>query len=235
MKIGKYIILCLVALLALASCEKDENPYDYLIPLKERNQLDSEAIVIYLKENGFNEKGVATSLTLLPKGTPALYDLATQDETGYWYVVNPQVSANGASPASNDKDSILLQYNLFSFIPVKIPNETSEKKYDLKVVPTMVESTINTTGVPMWDPSFYYINPNGNKSPEAYEIKALVDGLKHFKATDREAKAKPPVQFQGLIIVPSRLAFGRKPSYLVSGYDQSFILNFELYQVKARK
>ncbi|QAR31404.1 hypothetical protein EQP59_08640 [Ornithobacterium rhinotracheale] len=234
MKIGKYIILCLVVFLAISSCKEDEDPFK-LISQKERNQLDDEAIIIYLKENGFNEAGKAMPLSVLPKGTKSLYEMAKQDESGYWYVVNPKVPANGASITSNTKDEILLQYNLFSFTPQKIPNEKAEKKYDLKITPNMIESTINTTGVPMWDPSFYYIKPGKDINPELYEIPALINGLKHFKPTNREADAKPAVQFQGLIIVPSRLAFARKANQLVQGYDYSFILNFEIHQVKPRK
>ncbi|MRI62837.1 hypothetical protein EDM00_02315 [Ornithobacterium rhinotracheale] len=234
MKIGKYIILCLVAFLAISSCKEEKNPYQ-LISLKERNQLDSEAIIKYLKTNGFNQAGKAMPLSVLPEGTQALYDLAKKDESGYWYVVNPKVQANGSSITSNAKDSILIQYNLFSFVPTKITDEKSDKGYDLKVVPNMVESTINTTGLPMWDPSFYYIKPSKNRNPELYEIPALINGLKHFKATNRSIDAKPAVQFQGLIIVPSKLAFARKPNQLLQGFDHSFILNFEIYQVKPRK
>lgn len=229
MKIRNYIILCLVAFLAIVSCKEERNPYQ-LIPLNERNQLDDEAIVIYLKENGFDSKGKIQSLSYLPNGTTSLYELAHKDETGFWYVINPEVPANGESITNEGSSSALLQYNLFSFVPEKYENEKAEKKYDLKVNPTMVKTTINTTGVPEWDPSFYY----KETSPELYEIPGIINGLKYFKATDRDENALPAVHFQGVIIVPSRLAFARKSNQLVNGYDQSFILNFELYKVKPR-
>ena len=75
---------------------------------------------------------------------------------------------------------------------------------------------------------------------EHLELKNFVEGLKHFKTTERSVNDL--YNFQGVIILPSRLAYARNKYYIsgtgLSEYsgnrDRSFIFNFELPKIEKR-
>ena len=73
---------------------------------------------------------------------------------------------------------------------------------------------------------------------ESFVIEGFVEGLKEFSAT--ETSGVDLYNFQGVILVPSRLAYGRDFVYLggnldVNTYrDNSFVFNFELHKVVPR-
>ena len=81
---------------------------------------------------------------------------------------------------------------------------------------------------------------NGVKR-EHLELKNFIEGLKHFKTTNRSTNDL--YNFQGVIILPSRLAYGRNKVYSsgvgisdqLSAYrDISYIFNFELPKIEKR-
>lgn len=230
MKLSKVLFLLVGAVFFAVSCNNDDDS----ISTGERNRLDDEAIVKYLREHYFNSKGISTAFddddTADDAYTP-LYDIATQDDMGYWYVKNPNVTATGRAITDNDNDSILLQYNLSYFKSYVNSEEDDISDYP---TPTLISSTINTSGYPIWDPLFYY-GEDQSYDRKFYEIEGVVDGLKHFNSIPKEQYDLPAVDFQGLIIVPSRLAYARDGSQVISGIDLSIILNFELYQVTDRE
>ena len=229
MKIQKILMFGLMFILLATSCDKDDN-YNRinLIPIEERNQIDDEAIVKYLNEHYFDEKGktvrFSETSTTDDNNTP-LIDLAKKDNSGFWYVKRPNIETPGETATNNNQDKILLQYELQAFEA----NRGEEGKVYFN--PVTVLSTINTTGSPQWDPNFYYVGAN----KDFYEIKGFIDGIKYFNATNREIDATPAVNFQGLIVMPSRLAYGRTPNRIFQGYDKCIVVNFELYKVEKRE
>ncbi|MBV7441564.1 hypothetical protein KRX57_09025 [Weeksellaceae bacterium TAE3-ERU29] len=229
MKIQNFLMIGLMFILLATSCDKDEyNNRINLIPIEERNQIDDKAIVKYLEEHYFDEDGKTTKFSETSKdddGNTPLIDLAKKDESGFWYVKRPGVETPGITVTNNNQDKILLQYELQSFEA----NRGAEDK--INFTPVTILSTINTTGSPEWDPVFYYVDTNKGYN----EIKGFIDGIKYFNATNREVDAIPAVNFQGLIIIPSRLAYGRTPSRILQGYDQCVVVNFELYKVENRE
>ena len=76
---------------------------------------------------------------------------------------------------------------------------------------------------------------------EHVELKNFVEGLKHFKSTDRSTQ--DGYNFQGVIILPSQLAYGRNKVYAaglgISDHfnqfrDVSYIFNIELVKTEER-
>lgn len=228
MKIRNFWIIGLFLFLSATACKRDELPIERLLPIEERNQIDDAAVEKYLEEHYFNEKGKTTKYGTEPddEQRPSLMSLATKDPSGFWYVKNPEVSATGEKVVNNEVSKILLQYDMFYFIASK--NDKGEINYS----PSVLASTINTTGKPE-EPVFYHAGEDAS-SKKLYEIKSFIEGIKHFNATQRTVDALPAVHFQGLIIAPSRLVFGRESNKILNSSDFSVVINFELLQVSPR-
>lgn len=237
MNFKQFWILMLGVFITFSACKSDDDGNNQL-PQEQQNQVDDEAIVLYLKQHYFNSVGKPIKFDDADESddeeTP-LYNLAQQVDGGYWYVKRPDFEANGRSVTNNENDSILIQYELKTLYAQL--NTVKDSVY--YSTPTTYGSTINTTGLPQWDPDFYYKElteeqQDSNYQRSWYEIESIVQGLTHFNSTDKEEIDLPAVNFQGMIIAPSRLVFGRERNALNFIHDTSIILNFELYQVLDR-
>ncbi len=230
MNIRYFIIFSLSLGILFTSCNNDDD--NDILPQKEQNEVDDAALVKILNDYYFNENGVMTKFDEDDESdddyTP-LMQYATQDPSGYWYVVNPNVEATGDRVTSNTSDSILIQHTTYSFKATK--DDDRAASYFLNTY----SSSINTSGAPTWDPFFYYtpLTDDSDKE-EFYTIEGFVNGIKNFNATNRAADATPPVKLQGVILIPSRLAYERDFNRLQIPYDVSFVVNFELYKIIPR-
>lgn len=229
MKLQYLAVLLLTIFVSVSSCKSDDDGVD-LLPQEQQNSIDDQAIVKFLNDHYFNSVGKVTKFRddspNDDEETP-LAELAQMDPSGYWFVKRPGVEANGRAITNPENDSILIQYELAAF-QGKTLNDSI-----YYTLPSNISTTINTTGFPIWDPSFYYkdISNLNNAQKKWYEMEGIQDGLKHFNSKDKAVDALPAVDFQGIIIVPSRLAFGRDYNTLNLGPDNSMYLNFELYKV----
>lgn len=235
MNFKQFWILMLGVFITFSACKSDDDGNDQL-PQEQQNEVDDEAIVLYLKKHKFNSVGKVVEIEALSdeEDTP-LYSLAQQVDGGYWYVKRPDYVANGRSVVNKENDSILIQYELKTFYG-KLNTQKDSVYY---TTPSRYTSTINTTGIPIGDPDFYHVNLNEAQKDAGYqknwyEMEGIVDGLTHFNSTEREEDALPAVDFQGVIVVPSRLVFGRDRNAFNFINDTSVILNFELYKVDDR-
>ena len=233
MKFQYFSIIILTFLVAVSSCKSDDDG-DSLLPQEQQNSLDDQAIIKFLQDHYFNTVGKVTKfrddISSDDDQTP-LYDIAEQDPTGYWYVKKPGFEATGRQITNVDSDSILLQYELNGFV-ARTTNDSVF--YGL---PHSISTTINTTGYPIWDPAFYYkdVSEMSNAEERWYEMEGVRDGLMHFNSTNKLPGDMPAVDFQGLIIAPSRLAFKRDYNVFNLAPDTSVYINFELYQVVDRQ
>ena len=232
MKLNYQTLFFALFLFVFSACSSDDDGVDQL-PQEEQNQVDDEAIVLYLQDHYFNSVGKIVAFDdeddADDNETP-LIDIAQQVDGGYWFVKKPNFVANGRTITNPDTDSILIQYEMKTFYGVK----SSDSVY--YSTPATALSTINGTGYPAWDPTFYhYTTDDEDVEVSWYEIEGIQEGLKHFNSTDKAIDESPFVDFQGLIIVPSRLAFERDVNAYNILNDTSIILNFELYQVIDRQ
>ncbi len=254
----RKFILALIACtsIAVTSCKNDDNSTStetYVdIPLNERHTLDDQAIEQYLTQYYFNPiSGRLTAKDTIVGTNPTtgindddfvtLNNLAQKDAKGYWYVINPEVTAEGPSITSNTNDSILISYEVQRF---RASSDTS-LKYKFLPVSTYLSTISLGSGNPVFDPYFYHVyltdaqTEAGVKS-EYYVLDNFVDGLKHFKSTNNNGIDQ--IKIQGAIILPSRLAYARNMAYDTSGYitdqaqrDYSLIISFELHKILPRK
>ena len=227
MKFNYIGILFIGFMLAFTSCKSDDDSND-LLPQEEQNQVDDAAIQLFLQQHYFNAVGKVVKFSDTNSNddneTP-LSEIAVQGSNGYWYAKKPGYMAEGRAVNDPNNDSILLQYEIKSFYGRK----TNDSIYYTE--PSNFSSTINTTGLPVWDPAFYHYEETETQRSEWYEMEGIQEGLKHFNSTGRNATDLPAVDFQGLIIVPSRLVFERDQNGFGFSSDASVFLNFELYQV----
>lgn len=248
--IKKFFVTLITCSIFLVSCNNDDDSSvnkETKIPIEERDALDDEAITQFLNDFYFNPTtGRLTKFDTI-KGNdddayPALKTIAKQDDLGIWYAENPNHIGTGESIVSNDSTSIYLSYITSYFVATNSTDYT--RKYgDIGTYKNI--TSINTgDGSALQDPDFYYFIPtateikNGVKR-ENLELKNFVEGLKHFKTTDRAITDL--YNFQGVIILPSRLAFARNKYYTGSSLtdyssyrDASFIFNFELPKIEKR-
>lgn len=248
--IKKFFVTLIACSAILVGCNNDDDNgvnKETKIPIEERNALDDEAIQQYMEDFYFNPKnGKLTKFDTI-KGNdddayPTLKSLAKQDNLGIWYAENPNHKGTGETIVSNDSTSIYLS----SISTYFVATNSTDYKRKYGYLGQFYPSSINTgDGSAEQDPTFYYFTPtateikNGVKR-EHVELKNFAEGLKHFKTTERATTDL--YNFQGVIILPSRLAYARNKFY-VSGSglteystyrDATIIFNFELPKIEKR-
>ena len=236
----KILLGIALSVLVLQGCKKDDDVADEAVILSqdEQNTYDDAAAIAFLENNYFDAKGniVAFDNTVttddafpklssynpvtLPSGVIYLKRTNAQPEPGK--VINPtdvisimQVTKSYVSAKVNDK--------------IIFSNEAT------------FSNNVAGSGVPTYDPAYYYVKNSVLKKyndtygtshgRSFYEIQGLQEGLKYFKAFDLDPSAE--YNMQGVIIVPSRAAFGRNLNFYAY-VDRSFVFNFQLYNTRAR-
>ena len=251
--IKKFFVTLIACSAVLVGCNNDDDSgvdKETKIPVEERNALDDEAILQYMEDHYFNPKnGKLTKFDTIigndDDAYPALKTLAKQDNLGIWYAENPNHKGTGETIISNDSTSIYLNIVTSSFLATN-SNDYKRKYGSIGTVSYPWNSINIGDGSAIQDPYYYYFTPteieteNGVKR-EHLELKNFVEGLKHFKTTERSVNDL--YNFQGVIILPSRLAYGRNKVYS-AGYgisenfgqyrDISYIFNFELPKIEKR-
>jgi len=243
--IKKFFAALFTTTVLLVSCSSDDDN-DKELTVEQRKSLDEEAIEEYLNDHYFSPiNGKLIKFDTITgneddANTP-LKDLTVKDPAGFYYAARPGVVANGSPIQSNDASKILISYDVKAF------EATTDTQYAKKYgfVSTYLNSIDSGDGSAQTDPSFYYAKlndaliENGVKR-EHIEMKNFGEALKKFKATD--TNGRDLYNFQGVVILPSHLAFGRNRIYTGTsitenhGYrNTSFIFNFELHKVTPRQ
>lgn len=214
----------------LFSCSPDNNNIS-TISQTERDQRDDAAIQKMLHEYYFTSNGKIAPCNnlncdgIIQKSLDSYVE--KNDSLGIYWVVNTNVVQSGDKPSSLDSD-VVLQYDSFTFVT------TSSGNYGT-LLPSL--STINGAGIPEQNPTFWKTTLSAleiaNGIQESfYEMEGVQIALQDFASTSRGANpSSPVVQFQGVIVVPSRMAFGRNANGNSFASDTSFVLNFELLEV----
>lgn len=238
----KWGLLILAFGFLFTACKSDDDGFNE--PNQEdQNRIDDEVIEIYLKEHYFDpERGKIKQFSTtdsLDDNYPTLFSQAQKLPSGVWIVKRADYIAEGAQVSNNKTDSILISYEQKIFTADY--TDTTETIRPYKALQT-VYSTLES-GTPKWDPSFYYVNLanlnlNDNVKEEHFVVEGFVEGLKHFKATN--SNGIDLYDFQGAIVVPSRMAFGRDFAFVGNTLDfttfrnKTFVFNFELHKVVPR-
>jgi len=207
------------------SCSTDDEVA--VISETEQATQDDTAIVNYLAKYYFQAntgkvKAFDSTITTDDNYTP-LSQIAVKLPSGVWYAQNPEVTANGVSVSSSYDKKLLMNYDMYIFISSK--NDDGTISYGSPNSPYI--STL-TSGTAKWDNNFYLHTLSATEvtngvTESYYEMPGLQEGLKYFKTTERTVSDIPI--FQGVIVVPSRLVYGRNSNYLGFNSTTTYVAN----------
>lgn len=225
--------------LSINSCKEDTvvNPqYQDAVDIATQNSYDDAAAEKFLQKNYLDAKGNIKAFSDTDASDDAYKKLSDMNPiklpSGVIYVVR-----EGAQPtpgtAIEANDIIHIMQRSYTYIATNENNAIEFRS------PYSFRNTIDGSGTPEVDPSYYYVKNStikaSGKDRSFYEIEGLKEALQHFKAFDLADKEN--YNLQGVIIVPSRAAFARDDHYPYASYafrNRSFVFNFQIYKTSRR-
>ena len=240
----KWGIMLIALAIFSTACKSDDDGYRDL-PRDEQDQLDDQAIIQYLEDHYFEpEKGLIEKYDEDDEEDdqyPSLKSLAVKLPSGVWIAKRPEVVAEGPKITSNTQDSILISYNSVRFRATNEDLAENQRLYSKNFA--SFYNTIYSTGTANWDPPFYYKKITQDLIDKKVDLtyfamEGFVEGLKEFASVQNSGADL--YNFQGAILVPSRMAYERDFVFLGGSLDantyrdNSFVFNFELHKVVPR-
>ncbi len=241
----KIFLYILAGSLCFSACKKDDDEVETFVEpddIAVRNSYDDQAIQKYMSENYLDAQGNIKAFSstdaaddnekklselnpvTLPSGVIYIVRNGAQPATGITLDTNPE-----SSTATQIRTMIRANYYLATNTDGNVAFSTGGS----------LTNTINGGGSPLTDPLFYYVKKNEiatDKNRSYYEIEGLQEGLTYFKGYADKADGDP-YNLQGVIIVPSRAAFGRDAHYNYNNFslkNTTFVFNFEIYKANTR-
>lgn len=237
----KKIILGFAILgLALTSCKRDETdpiPQAPVYDATTQNKYDDQAAQKFLQDYYLDSRGNLKPFTTTDTPSATKVKLADLNPitlpSGVIYIVRDNAQPSPGT-AINPTDKITLMATSLTYQATDENNEVAFRSAQT------FRNDVSGTGVPEVDPAYYYtkesvITANPGKTHSYYEIEGFGEALRKFKAFNLPASAD--YNLQGVIIVPSRAAFGKDPHANYTGYslnDRSFVFNFQVYNTETR-
>lgn len=225
--------------LALSSCKNDstETEATTVYDAATQNSYDDQAAVKFLDEHYLDKRGNIKTFTTTIVASDSLKKLSQLNPvtlpSGVIYIIRA-----GAQPDPGKTiavtDSIRLLSNTNTYQAQNIDNVVSFNSAQ------SFRNGVSGTGVLEVDPGYYYVpqwilDKDTTKPRSYYEIEGFGEALRKFSAYD--IPDSDNYNLQGVIIVPSRAAFGKDPHFNYSGIslnDRSFIFNFQVYKTITR-
>lgn len=242
----KIFLYILAGALCFTACKKDDQVETFVEPddVAVRNSYDDQAIQKFMNDNYLDVQGNIKAFSSTDASDDNEKKLSELNPvtlpSGVIYIVR-----NGAQPSPG----VTLDTNSESNSATQIRTMMRANYYlatntDGNVAfntSGVLLNTINGSASPVTDPMFYYVkksvlNNDTSKSRSYYEIEGLQEGLKYFKGFQNMSDGDA-YNLQGVIIVPSRAAFGRNDHYNYVGYslkNTSFVFNFQIYKANVR-
>lgn len=237
-KIISYFFVISI-LLSAFSCRKDSSTTTTAtVDIATQNSYDDQAIQKYLTDHYFDNKGNVVAYSDVASTNPSLATLNPVTlASGVVYLVKSDAQPiSGTAVAAND--AISLMHNTISYVAAK---DSSSGVVSFTSSYTF-ENTISSTGVPTYDPKYYYVKDSfisqynttnsTTKDHSFFEIEGFKEALQKFQSFSMNNSDN--FNLQGVIIVPSRAAFARDASYWGTYTDRSFVFNFQIYNTTPR-
>ncbi|WP_294286880.1 hypothetical protein [uncultured Chryseobacterium sp.] len=245
----KIFLYILAGTLCFTACKKDDQVETFVEPddVAVRNSYDDQAIQKFMNDNYLDAQGNIKAFSSTDASDDSQKKLSELSPvtlpSGVIYIVR-----NGAQPSSG----VTLDTNSESASATQIRTMMRANYYLATNTDGNIAfntsgallNTINGSASPVTDPMFYYVKKavlnagttDAAKQRSYYEIEGLQEGLKYFKGFQNMADGDA-YNLQGVIIVPSRAAFGRSDHYNYIGYslkNTSFVFNFQIYKANVR-
>lgn len=244
----KIFLYILAGSLCFSACKKDDEAQTFVEPddVAVRNTYDDQAIQKFLNDNYLDTQGNIKAFSATDTIDDHEKKLAELNPvklpSGVVYIVRA-----GAQPSpsktigATDVLRMMVRANYYL-----ATNTDGTVALTASSVSPYLVNTINGTGSPLSDPMWYYVKqavindknlPAVARERKYYEIEGFQEGLKFFKAASPALADGAPYNLQGVIIVPSRAAFGREAHYNYTGYslqNRTFVFNFQVYGTSDR-
>lgn len=228
----KKIALLFIAFATLTTaCKKDETTTE-TVDIATQQQLDTDGIKNFLESNYVDSKGRIKAFSSTDTSDDNYKKLSELNpvtlNSGVIYIMLPGAQPDpGKAIGATDIIHIMVEAN--AYIAKSIEGKTIlQGKQSFR-------NTLAGSGVPDVDPSYYYAKQDiltaSGKGREYFEIKGFKEALQNFKAFNKADSED--YQMQGIIIVPSKAAFGREPNYY-NAQDRTFVFNFQVYKTEPR-
>lgn len=241
----KIFLYILAGSLCFAACKKDDEVETFVEPedINVRNSYDEQAIQKFMDNNYLDSQGniKAFSSTDTSDDTEKKLSELPHEKlpSGVIYIKrataqpNPGVAIN--TDSSSDSASLIKAMIRSSYyLATDTDGNVSLSLYGV------LNNTIDGTGSPLTDPRYYYVKKKVltdaatdiAKQRSYYEIEGLQEGLKYFNGFQNMSDADP-YNLQGVIIVPSKAAFGRDENFY-GLKNMTFVFNFQIYHTETR-
>jgi hypothetical protein len=244
----KIFLYILAGSLCFSACKKDDEVETFVEPddIAVRNSYDEQAIQKFMNDNYLDSQGNIKAFSSTDTSDDNEKKLSELNPiklpSGVIYITR-----NGAQPSpgvtieANAVTQIRTMMRANYYLATNTDgNVAFEAGYSGAIL-----NTINGSTTPTTDPSFYYVKKkilddattDATKQRSYYEIEGLQEGLQYFKGFGNMADVDN-YNLQGVIIVPSKAAFGRDSHYNyalgASLQNRCFIFNFQIYKANAR-
>ncbi|SDQ15415.1 hypothetical protein SAMN05421664_0771 [Chryseobacterium soldanellicola] len=240
----KIFLYILAGSLCFTACKKDDDVATYVEPedISVQNTYDDQSIQKFLDENYLDTQGNIKPFSSTDASDDNYKKLSQLNPvtlpSGVVYIMRDSAQPDPGTAIGN-RDIIKLMLRSKTYLAANTDGNVAF------ISGTDFVNTIDGTGSPIVDPTYYYIankNPlivnattDAAKQKSYYMVEGLNEALQKFKAFDLSNGAS--YNLQGVIIVPSRAAFARDAHYNYTGYsfrNRSFVFNFQVYKTEAR-
>jgi hypothetical protein len=235
----KFFLFSIILLTTLSSCRKDEVAPSYKEPddIATQNYYDDEAAKKFLTENYLDAQGNVKAFDPIDPSDDNQTPLSgmspqTLPSSGVIYIVRNTAQPNPGTVVG-DTDVIRIMNKGLGYVAMSVDGVI---KYSS---PAAFVNTIQGSGVPQVDPSYYYVKnavlTAAGKPRSYYEMEGFQEGIRKFLSFNK--LDSEGYNLQGVIIVPSRAAFARDehfPYQNLNWRNRSFVFNFQLYKSSAR-
>lgn len=226
--------------LALNSCKRDVTDPAVVAPVYDaatQNTYDDQAAKQFLNDYFLDARGNIKPFTTTDVPSATNIKLADLNPvtlpSGVIYIMRAGAQPT-AGTAIGATDVIRLLSNTLTYQATNTNNVVAFTS------PQNFRNGVTGTGVPEVDPGYFYtkqsvLDADPTKTRSYYQIEGFSEALQKFQACNIPDSAN--YNLQGIIIVPSRAAFGKDPHFNYTGYslnNRSFVFNFQVYKSDVR-
>lgn len=231
----KRWIYILLAGFAFQSCNNDDDAST--LTIAEQNAYDDQAIIEYMETHYFDERGNVIAFDDDDEDDDNEAKLSSYNPvtlpSGVVYLLRPDAQPDPGQ-SIGDTDIIEIMGVAYSYVA-----EDNDGTIEFGSQGAFM-NTISSGGSPFEDPFFYYAQEDDLEDNEVersyYEIEGFQEGIRYFKSC--EISNEENYNLQGVILVPSRVAYARDSNLFNSTsfdfYDRSFMFNVQVYKTTAR-